>query len=1182
MVEVLTCPRGHQWQLSFDEDVDSLSKPVTCPACGTILPLYEAVSRPGNTRLMTPPEGLSQMEPLPDHARDGLSADMPTMLVARVAAPPLPGTINIPGYEILGELGRGGMGVVYQARQRGLNRIVALKMILAAGHAGPKELARFRHEAEVVAQLHHPHVVQIYEVGEADGRPFFSLEFLAGGSLASKLDGTPWAVRPAVQLVAKLAGGIHAAHQLGIVHRDLKPANVLLDADGTPKITDFGLAKKFDSDAAGPTQSGAILGTPSYMAPEQAEGKAHLVGPGADVYALGSILYELLTGRPPFRGETPLDTLMLVRNQDPVPPRRLQPKVPRDLETICLKALTKNPAQRYQTAQEMAEDLDRFLTGASIKARPAGVFERTYKLLRRHPWVVVAVLPVLLLVGGAITAALSNDPVNALIYLIVPVAVSGLGLTVWQWQHAQLQKSRAEEQRHQAEAARHEAEEQRLKADVARRDAEEQARKAAAALAASEANRYFLQIALAEREFMTAHVGRAEEVLESCPALLRHWEWHYLKRLCHAELATFQEHTRPVLAVAFHPHAGQLATAGWDQTILIWDLAAGSVCRRLSGHSAQVTTLAYSPDGRWLASAGGDQNIILWDTVTGEQLVLLQGHQWSILGLAFSPNGRRLASAGGDQVIRLWDAVTGKGYGVLKGHQREVTSVAYSPDGRFLASGSSDQIVRIWDMATGQEAVVLRGHSGAVFSVAFSPNRPLLASAGEDQLVRLWDYTSGQEIHVCRGHSGSVISVAFSPDGRRLASTSWDRTVKLWNPETAQETATLRGHTGIVTGVAFQPDGNRLATASDDKTVKLWNAGTAPDARCLHGHTNGVLTLTFSPDGGLLVSGSGRLVGNSPGEVKVWDLHADREAFPVAAANVGVLGVVCCPDGQQFASAQENGMLTLWSAVTGKEIWSVRGHQRPIVGLACHPDGGSLLTAADDGIVKIWNRATAQEIGGLRSQMGQLLAMAFSPDGRHIALASRDRVKNRSEIKVFDVTTGKEIRHVARTSVLVSGLAFSPSGQLLAVAARDPVVKIWNLEGAKEPQQLRGHTGEVAAVAFSPDGKRLASAGHDHTVKLWDVATGQEILTLRGHTAEVVAVVFSRDGHRLASAGMDQTIRLWDALPLPGAAPDGSSRPSPSSPSAEAGDHDQTRLDPRANGPARRATASARPQPGHR
>jgi serine/threonine protein kinase len=295
--------------------------------------------------------------------------------------PPLPA---VDGYEIVGELGRGGMGVVYRARHVLLNRPCVLKMILAGDFADARAVARFRVEAEAEARLQHPNIVQIYHIGEVAGRPFFELEYIEGGSLDRRLDGTPWTPRRAAGLVEALARGIAEAHRHEIVHRDLKPGNVLLAADGTPKITDFGLAKSLAGDS-GLTQTGAILGSPDYMAPEQAEGRTKEVGPLADVYALGAILYELLTGRPPFRAATMLETLELVRTVEPVPPSRLVPGLPRDVETIALKCLQKEPGKRYDSAAALAEDLRRFLGGEAIAARRIGAIERAWRWCRRHP-----------------------------------------------------------------------------------------------------------------------------------------------------------------------------------------------------------------------------------------------------------------------------------------------------------------------------------------------------------------------------------------------------------------------------------------------------------------------------------------------------------------------------------------------------------------------------------------------------------------------------------------------------------------------------------------------------------------------------------------------------------------------------------------------------------------------------
>lgn len=401
MVARLTCAQGHQWDL---DPVGQNAQANLCPECGSAPALPSAAGEKATSHR----EDLAKpINPMPGKVAEAITLAKPQSRPEQEMLE----RIIVKGYEILGEIGRGGMGVVYRARQVSLKRVVALKMILGGQHAGPEDLARFRSEAEAVARLQHPHIVQIHEVGEENGCPYFSLEFVEGGTLAQKLAGRPLPERQAAQLAQALARAMHTAHQRGIIHRDLKPANVLLTTDGQPKITDFGLAKyveewQSESVKAQPgtepavlarsavstlsrsqprTQTGVVLGTPSYMAPEQASSKINEIGPATDVYALGAILYEMLTGRPPFRAETPLDTVMQVVSDEPEPPRRLQPHVPRDLETICLKCLEKEPRKRYASASDLADDLDRHLQGEPILARPLGLAGRLLRWANRQP-----------------------------------------------------------------------------------------------------------------------------------------------------------------------------------------------------------------------------------------------------------------------------------------------------------------------------------------------------------------------------------------------------------------------------------------------------------------------------------------------------------------------------------------------------------------------------------------------------------------------------------------------------------------------------------------------------------------------------------------------------------------------------------------------------------------------------
>jgi hypothetical protein len=606
------------------------------------------------------------------------------------------GLVAIPDYEVLGELGRGGMGVVYRARQVGLNRLVALKMILAGGHASVGELARFRTEAEAIAQLQHSNIVQVYEVGEQHGLPYFSLEFCGGGSLAARLDGTPWEPRRAAALVETLARAMQAAHARQIVHRDLKPANVLLASGGceppgesapggfhppladlVPKITDFGLAKRLDS-GTGQTASGAILGTPSYMAPEQPCGDGKHIGPAADVYALGAILYELLTGRPPFRAATPLDTVLQVVSEEPVPPARLNSKTPRDLETICLKCLAKEPAKRYASAEALVEDLRRYQAGEPIAARPAGRLERGWRWCRRNR-----------ALAGALAAV-------ALSLVLGTVASTAFGVRANRY----------------AEQARDEK------------------RTAQSYLYAARMN-------LIQMAWENNSVDRVLDLLETTKPKpgeedLRGFEWHYWDRMCHSDLLTLNGHTDNVLSVAYSPDGSRLASSDSGGAVKVWDTATNRELLTLKPYKGVGAALAFSPDGRQLVGAAGDVRV--WNAVTGRELLTLTMHtgRGLVRNVAFSPDGRQLATGSWEiaGTVRVWDAATGHDLWSRSGHRGGVVGVAYSPDGVRVASAGMDKTVRMWDAATGRELWnrMGQGHTNARGCV-FSPDGTRLARA---------------------------------------------------------------------------------------------------------------------------------------------------------------------------------------------------------------------------------------------------------------------------------------------------------------------------------------------------------------------------------------------------------------------------------------------------------------------
>jgi WD40 repeat protein len=1010
------------------------------------------------------------------------------------AADPKGGSLavpRIPGFEILGELGRGGMGVVYKARDA-LKRVVALKMVLSGDCVTPEELARFRAEAEAVARPKHPNIVTVYHVGEYDGRPFFSLEFVEGGTLAQLLrDGLPEPTR-AAELLEVLARALDAVHRCNVVHRDLKPANVLLSADGTPKVTDFGLAKRLDEDT-GRTHSGAIMGTPCYMAPEQASGGAARATPLADVYALGAILYECLTGRPPFKAATVHETLRQVVADEPVSPRRLNLSVPRDLETVCLKCLHKEAERRYASAADLAEDLGRFRRGEPVRARPVGAGERAVKWAKRRP---------------ALAGLLGVSALAAL-------ALVALGVGLWYNGELQTALGQAQEEREKADRLSTEAQEQKAEAVRLKRRAEDFELRV----------RYARDMNLAYQAWHDAQIKRVLELLDAWrPAHkgqedLRGWEWHYLHGLCHKDSGTFRAHATgaELTCLAFSPDGQRLATSSYHGTVRLWDAATRQPIRPITGKpSCWIWSVAFSPNGKWLASSGQDGTVRLHDATSGRVLRKLRGHRDGVRSVAFSPDSRRLASAGWDQVVILWDPATGTPLQPFRGHTRPIHSVAFSPDGRRLASGSLDQTVRVWDAGSGQVLHILRGHTSQVGSVAFSPDGKWLASGSEDETVRLWNVTTGAERNKLVGHSGWTRQVAFSRDGRWLASASYDQTVKLWEVPSGREVLTFRGHTSAVSAVAFSPCGRWLASGDLDGTVKFWDqAGSPLGARILRAHNDPVTSVVFSPDGARLASAS------RDRTLRLWKgtgargprMNQGHEAWCVAYS----------PDGRRLASAGADGTVKLWDEARGLLLRSLRAHRALVRRVAFSPDGRRLASAGE-GTVKLWDTATWQAVHTLPAK--KVWGLAFSPDSRQLASASPD-----GTVKLWDVSDGRELRKF-EVDTGASSVAFSPDGRQLASGARNGVIRLHDTTTWRQARTLQGHTGQVLGLAFSPDGRRLASAGwEDKTVKVWDTASGLETLTLKGHTSGVYSVAFSPDGWQLASGSADWTVRVWDAKP---------------------------------------------------
>ena len=1010
----------------------------------------------------------------PDVLATGIQAVSDT---PRLEVGPIPLT-RVANYELLKEVGRGGMGVVFKARDVRLNRIVALKMIRSSELATADELQRFAKEASAAAQLQHPNIVALYDVSPHDQQPFLSMEFIGGTSLSERLSLGPLSGRRAAQYLELTARAVHYAHGRGIVHRDLKPANVLLDENDQPKITDFGLAKQMTS-RSDQTRTGAVLGTPSYMSPEQAAGSKD-IGPSSDVYSLGAILYELITGKPPFCGETPLATLNLVAEEDPIAPRLLNPAVDRDLETICLKCLEKSTDRRYESADSLADDLQRYLAGEPISARRVSFVGRGVKWCRRNPaWTLFS--------AGF-------------------VALFAIFMT-YSWYIAYEEK----DLREQAVSA-----EKKTMRHLF----------------------YLAEMRQAQQDLRRADLDGTLRILDKYARVgpeqsdLRDWEWYFLQDRCQTRLA-FGSHQGRAFAVAYRPDGKQLASAGGDINkpgeIKLWDKRSGKLLRTLSGHANAITSLAYHPDKPLLVSGSYDQTVRVWDLKTGDEIVTLRGHTSNVYAVAFSPKGDRVASASHDMSVRVWDYELyprdpKESVRVLTGHDAAVTSVAFHPDVRLLASGSRDRTVKLWNLASGLIEKNLSGHAGSVEAIGFSANGKILVSGGglgnQRGEVIFWDADTGKIRTTRFGLSDRVLGVSVSRDGKVAAGLA-DGMIRIWNQNVSSEALHLRGDPQSVNGIAFAPNGFSLASAGRSGRISLWNSSAGSETLTLSAPGN-METVAFSAAGPYVGA-----AGGPRGDIHVWNLDYSETKIPPIVGHKGtVFGLAFSPTGSYVASAGEDRIVRITDFQhLDKPPILLEGHTARLHAVAYRPDGQMLASAGEDETIRLWNPTTDQLIRILTGHRNGVLCLAFSPDGQWLASGSYDKT-----VRLWDLKTGQS-HELEGHGGSVNSVAFGKigaDGLALASASSDKTIRVWDPLKGTELFKLEGTPGPVQSIAYHPDGRRRVSIGQDRMIRLWDMVTRQEILEFEEHVGTLRSVAFSPDGRSLAGAG-NGVVRVWQA-----------------------------------------------------
>ena len=949
--------------------------------------------------------------------------------------------------------------------------------------------------------------------------------------------------------VATLARAVHYAHQRGVLHRDLKPNNVLVDASGTLFLTDFGLARLLERESS-VTRTSAILGTPSYMAPEQARGEARQLTTATDVYGLGAILYELLTGRPPFVGDTTMATIRQVVDQEPIPPRQLRPELERDLETICLKCLEKEPARRYTSAEALADELTRWMRHEPILARPAGKTERARKWARRHPAIAA--------VAASLSVAISAIAVISTIaaYRLADARTLTERANVRLGQHVRdLEWQKAEERVEAGQIG-----EALAYFGNFLRTAPDPSIPAARALSLLSLRSFPLPVGEALQ-----HDGSVND-LDFDPAgeriatasqdgTLRVW------RVADQERLATLEQGAPVAVARFHPGGKWVLAVCQNGEARLWDPDSATLVQEYPCTPLRHPLTEFSRDGRWLALRTSSTSVTVFEVATGRAVLGPLEHTNGLRSLGFTPDSREVVTSAHDGSIFAIEITTGRATLPPLRLQQPASLARVSPNGLFLVSGEGGGIA-VWDRATGNRLREIATGRAEIIRLPFSPDSERVLTCPFQEPPRIWDLRSGEPLSPPISAARDVSDAAFSPDGSRVATSSIDGLAHLWDGRTGAPLLKPLQHDGPITRLRFSPDGRHLATASEDRTAQLWDIGMQqPEPRRIPNLAN-LREAKLSPDGNWLFTSAGPIVQRraiATGEPQgppmlherdvlefeispdgrrlvalafddaahIWDTSSPRELTPPLRHEDQLASVSFSPDGRIVGTTATDRTARLWDADSGAPLCESLPHPDVPIHGAFHPSGDRFLTGCWDGRARMWSVPEGRLLFETEAHEGRMWTFRFSPDGRWFATASADRT-----VRLWDTRTGKPVGRALLHQRGVRRLQFSPDGARLATATDDGVARVWDaVTGTTVSRPIR-HSGDIYQLVFSPDGNRILTGSFDQTARLWDAETGFPLSEPLHHGGKLLRTLFTLDGQRVVTTAEDGVLRFW-SLPNP-------------------------------------------------